>query len=252
MLYGQWKIGKYVKTLTALAMLGVAGACADRTVEPVSATPTVYAPANFTQVGNVVKFRVNNSQGTAARLGAHLIYIPAQSICALNSGYGTSYWNQSCQPMKGTITITGTVFMGPNGEPYVDFQPAMRFNPENPAILFFREGKTNGTAVASVKYCDAAGTCVDESLNDPSLNPFRIGATSIIGRRVKHFTGYTVTYEQACLGSPIATEDGNLMCSSEISVGGVSRRSGYMVASGEDVRDLMNAPTERSENDKQQ
>ena len=253
MLYGQWKFGQYVKTLSALAILGFAGACADnKTVEPVSAAPKVYAPANFTQTGTAVSFTVHNSKGIGTMIGQHYIYIPAQAICDLTtSGYGPEYWDKPCKPLKGSVIITGTVFTGPGGEPYVDFQPAMRFAPDKAAMLFFREGRSNGAWVPTVKFCNNVGYCIDESLTDPSLAIFRVEKHSILGRRVKHFTGYTVTYEELCPGSPIATDDGNLMCSTEGSVG-VSRRSGYMVASGEDVRNVMNAPTERPEDDKQQ
>jgi hypothetical protein len=243
MLYGQTTIGKYAKTFTTVAMLVVAGACADdKTVAPVSASP----------VGNDTKLRVNNSQGITAMVGAHLIYIPAQAICDIaTSGYGVDSWNSPCQPLRGSITITATEFRGPQGEPYIDFQPAMRFAPNKEVMLFFREGRTNGASIATVKYCDAVGNCVDESLNDPSLKPFRIGLTSILGRRVKHFTGYTVTYEAPCLGGVVSIGEGNLACDVEVSVGGLFRRSGYMVASGEDVRDIMAEHANKSNKDEQ-
>jgi hypothetical protein len=229
------------KSFFAFAMLGLVGACADNQVAaPVSEAPAVVAPANFVKTGYTVTFRVNNSQGATQKIGQHVINIPANAICDLaTSDYGTTQWNKSCAPLRGAVTITGTVFTGPNGEPYIDFQPAMRFAPNKEVMLFFKEGRTDGTKIASVKYCNDAGFCIDESLNDPSLKPFRIGSTSIIGRRVKHFSGYTVTYEQSCVGSILSLGDGNLGCGLDVTLGGLFRRSGYMVASGEDVRDLM-------------
>jgi hypothetical protein len=128
--------------------------------------------------------------------------------------------------MRGNIVITATVFSGLDGQPYVDFEPAMRFSPDKQVMLFFREGRSNASnQMVSVKYCNTLGMCVDESLNDPSLKPFRIG-TSILGRRLKHFSGYVVAYERCY--DEVCSRDGGLL-----------RRSGYMVASGEDIQDIM-------------
>jgi hypothetical protein len=229
------------KAFFAFSVLGLAAACADNSaVAPVAQEHVVSAPANFLQVGSSVTFRVYNSYGATQLVGSHLIYIPANAICDFSSGYGPQFWDKSCEPLRGSTTITATVFAGPDGQPYVDFQPAMRFAPNKEVMLFFREGRTDGTKVAGVKFCNEAGYCVDESIADPSLRPFRVGQTSIIGRRVKHFSGYTVTYEEQCLGNILSLGDGNSICDVvEGVVGGLFRRSGYMVASGEDVRDVM-------------
>jgi hypothetical protein len=232
------------KAFFAFSVLGLAAACADnQAVAPVAQDHVVSAPANFVQIGYTVTFRVNNSQGATQLVGQHVINIPAHAICDFSSGYGPQFWDKACEPMRGSTTITATVFAGPNGEPYVDFQPAMRFAPNKEVVVFFREGRTDGTKVAAVKYCNAVGYCMDESLSDASLKPFRVGSTSIIGRRVKHFSGYTVTYEDPCLGSILSLDDGGLACGVEVSLGGLFRRSGYMVASGEDVRDVMSDDT---------
>jgi hypothetical protein len=229
------------KAFFAFSLLALVGACADNTqvAAPVSEDHVISAPANFIKTGYTVTFRVNNSQGATQLVGQHVINIPANAICDSKSDYGPQYWDKKCKLMRGSTVITATLFSGPNGEPYVDFQPAMRFAPDKEVMLFFREGRTNGQMVATVEYCNSVGYCFDESLTDPSLKPFRIGTTSILGRRLKHFSGYTVTYELPCLGSILSVGDGNSICDVEVSLGGLSRRSGYMVASGEDVRDLM-------------
>ncbi len=239
MLYGQKR--NQIRMFVAVAMLGMAGACADTTtVAPVAESAKVVAPANFIQVGNVTVFRVYNGEGITTRIGSHVLYMPANAICdLLLSGYGASSWDRSCTPMRGSIIITATEFVGPDGQPYIDFQPAMRFAPGKEVMLFFREGRTDGTKQAGVKYCNNLGWCVDESLTDASLKPFRINGTSIIGRRLKHFSGYTVTYEMACDGSSVGVGDGNFYCESGTGAG-LERRSGYMVASGENVVDVMN------------
>ena len=251
MRYGHTMMRNILRTFAAVTMLGVAGACSDTTtVAPVAETAKVFAPANFTQVGSVTLLQVNNSEGIIARVGSHVLYVPAYAICdLLTSGYGAATWDQPCYPMRGSITITATEFIGPNGEPYIDFQPAMRFAPNKEVMIFFREGRTDGTKQAAVKYCNNLGWCVDESLTDPSLKPFRITGTSIIGRRVKHFTGYTVTYEFECDGVATPTGDGNYYCEPGTGTG-VQRRSGYMVASGENVVDIMSEKDDRADKKK--
>ena len=225
------------KAFFAFVALAYVGACADNTAAPIAHAPAVVAPASFAEVGSSVVFRVNNWEGTTQKVGVHVINIPAGAICDLTtSGYGAAFWDKPCEPLKGSVVITATVFSGPNGEPYVDFQPAMRFAPNKEVMLFVREGRTDGTKAPSVKYCDAQGVCTDESLTDPSLRPFRIGKTNILGRRIKHFSGYVVVYEWECPGTATPLPDGNGYYCED---GGFSRRSGYMVASGEDVSDVM-------------
>ena len=213
----------YAKAFFAFSALAFAGACSDNnTVAPTAEAPAFVAPANFLRIGYVITFRVDNQRGATQKIGDHVLSLPANAVCDLGrSGYGETMWNKSCTPLKGSVVITATVLQGPDGEPYIDFQPAMRFAPNKEAMLFFREDKATSV---SVKYCNNLGYCVDESLNDPSLKPFRVNR-NIVGRRVKHFSGYVIAYEckpdEACETS------------------GMMRRSGYMVASGEDIGDVM-------------
>jgi hypothetical protein len=213
------------KAFFAFAALALVGACADNSaVAPTTEAPAFVAPANFLKTGYVVAFRVDNSKGATQLIGDHVINIPANAICDLaTSGYGTDYWNKSCSPMKGSVVVTATVLKGPDGEPMIDFQPAMRFAPTKEVTLFFKDKNASTKNVAAVKYCNNAGVCVDESLNNPALKPFLIGS-SIIGRRLGHFSGYVVAY------------DG--LININISIG-LLRKSGYMVASGEDITDIM-------------
>jgi hypothetical protein len=216
----------YAKAFFAFAALALVGACSDDSaVAPTAEAPAFVAPANFVKVGYSVTFRVNNEEGVTKKIGQHVINIPANAVCdLLTSGYGQTFWNKPCSPLRGSILVTATVLEGPDGAPYVDFQPAMRFAPNKEVTLFFHDkgGELNRQIV--VKYCTNLGVCSDESLTDASLKPYRIGR-NIIGRRVKHFSGYQVNF---------GTE-----CQSTGNCDGMTRKSGYMVASGEDVGDLM-------------
>jgi len=197
----------------------------------------IFRPANFSQVGAPITFVVNNAEGITKQLGDQVLSMPAGAICdLLTSGYGQSFWSQDCAPLRGSIAITATIFKGPDGEPYVDFEPSMRFAPDKEVMLFLTTGRTDGTKMASIKYCNDLGFCADESLTDPSLKPFHVDGTSIMGRRLKHFSGYVVAYEGDCQGVVTPIGDGNFWCETD---GGFSRRSGYMVASGEDIKDVV-------------
>ena len=230
----------YAKAVFVFATLAIVGACADtNTVAPAAETPTFVAPAGFLRVGYVVTFRVDNSKGATQMINDHVINIPANAICALGkSGYGADYWDKGCTPMKGSIVITAQVLAGPDGAPYIDFQPAMRFAPNKEVTLFFRDSK-NGTKGLTVDYCDNIGNCIDESLNDPSLRPYRVGR-GIVGRRVKHFSGYVIAYD--CRENEVCPPQD----------GGMARRSGYMVASGEDITDVMKDDKEAKKGGKEE
>ena len=211
------------KAFFAFSALALVGACGDNSaVAPTAETPAFVAPANFLRIGYVITFRVDNQKGATQKIQDHVINLPANAICDLQtSGYGETMWNKSCAPLKGSVVITATVLEGPDGEPYIDFQPAMRFAPNKEVTLFFRD-KKDGEKNLAVKYCNNLGFCMDESLNDASLKPFRINK-NIVGRRVKHFSGYVIAYDAGLV---------------DVSIG-LLRKSGYMVASGEDITDVM-------------
>ncbi|HET9424097.1 MAG TPA: hypothetical protein VFO55_01900 [Gemmatimonadaceae bacterium] len=221
------------KAFFAFVTLGMAAACADSNVAPTTAeAPAFKAPANFNTVVGTVIFRVYNSEGAVQRLGDHVIYLPAGAICdPLLSTYGSTEWDKPCTPLIGGITITATMMRDNENHPYVDFQPALRFAPDKNVMLFLRNGLASRATQLNIEYCNNLGFCIDESINDPSLRSFRVGSSSIIGRRIKHFSGYVVAVGEPCEGTLTQEPDGTWMCWTET----LQRRSGYMVASGLDA-----------------
>jgi len=215
----------FAKAFFAFSALAIVGACADSNapLAPTAEAPAFVAPANFLKAGYVITFRVDNQKGITQKIQDHVINIPANAICDLGtSGYGPTTWNKSCTPLKGSVVITATVLEGPDGAPYIDFQPAMRFAPTKEVTLFFKD-KQAGTKNLTIDYCNNLGICIDESLNDASLKPFRIN-NNIVGRRLGHFSGYVIAYDNSLINISIS----------------LLRKSGYMVASGEDITDVMN------------
>ena len=235
----------------ALAALAIVSACSDKNAAaPTAEAPVLSAPANFARVGNVITFRVNNNEGVTQRLGKHLLNIPAGAICELGkSGYGATEWDKPCTALKGSIVITAQLLEDSDGQPFVDFQPAMRFAPNKEVMLFLRQGKNSAKKQLFIEYCNNVGYCKDESLTDASLKPFRVGNTPVLGRRLKHFSGYYVGSGPNCSGTFYDYGDGTGWC--ETGDGGFTRRSGYMVASGEDVSDILNDKDNDKKKDEQ-
>lgn len=239
MTHGQ-TIRNYAKAVFAFATLAIVSACSDNAGSAPRGV-AINAPANFLQVGTSIIFRVNNAEGITQRIGNHLISMPAGAICdPATSTYGASEWDKECTPLAGSIVITATIFEDDDGMPYVDFQPAMRFAPDKEVMLFVRQGKNSAKKKLYMSYCNSVGYCYDESSLDPSLKPFRVGNTPVLGRRVKHFSGYYVGSGPDCNGTFYDYGDGTGWCDTD--GGGFTRRSGYMVASGEDIADAMKDP----------
>lgn len=219
----------------AFAAIGTATACADNASAPAREVAAFKAPAAFTTVEGSVVFTVNNSEGKNQRVGNHVIAFPAGAICDPElSTYGATEWDKPCTALRGSIEITATMLRDSENHPYVDFQPALRFVPTQEVMLFLRNGRSSQATQLSVEYCDNSGFCRDESLGDPSLSSFRSGNSSYIGRRIKHFSGYMIAAGEPCNGTITQEPDGTWMCYEE----GSTRRSGYMVASGNDDTDV--------------
>jgi hypothetical protein len=217
----------YAKAFFAFLAIGLASACADSIVAPTGEV-TFTAPAEFSRRVGVRVFKVDR-YGTTQKIGSHTISIPAGAICdpALSS-YGPGEWDKPCTPLSKPIVITATMLEDAQGNPYVDFQPALRFVPTKTVNLYLRSGKTDRPREMTIKFCDNLGVCIDESLTDPSLVTQRVGKSSLLVRRIKHFSGYSINVGDECPGTVTEELDGTLMCWE----GTVERRSGYMVASG--------------------
>lgn len=225
------------KAAFAFVTLGMAAACADTSVAPSSKAPAFKAPPAFDIVVGTHTFTVNNAYGVTERVGDHVVYIPAGAICDPElSTYGPTEWDKECVALRGSITITATMLRDNDNHPYVDFQPALRFDPSQNVLIFLRNGLSQKPTKLDMQYCNNLGYCVDEAVSDTSLTWFRVGKSSMLGRRIKHFSGYLVQAGAECPGTLTEEPNGTWMCWEESS--GSSRRSGYMVASGLDEEDI--------------
>jgi hypothetical protein len=214
-------INHFAKMLVLFAPLAIVGGCSDGATAP-SNIVAAKAPAGFDRSVGVKAFRVDR-RGTNQSIGDNQLKIPAGAICdpALST-YGPGEWDKPCIALTHPITITATVLENIDGEPYVDFQPALRFVPDKEVTLYLRAANHDfSTSMPVIDFCNNLGVCVDESENDPSLATHRVnGRSGMVARRIKHFSGYMINAGRACTDG--CDGDGSAML----------RRSGYMVASG--------------------
>jgi len=220
------------KTLMAVLGLGLATACSDT----VSTTPisqvSVQAPAGFDKIVGVQTFTYSPSTGVTQRLGDNVISIPAGAVCKADGYYATRQWDQPCTPVNHKVTFTATTFTNADGAPYVEFSPAVRFAPNKEVDLYLRDGVRTTASVITIVWCPTVGNCVDES-TDATMVTNRVGKSSILVRRIKHFSGYMMTSgDDYCPGTVSVLDDGSLYCDEGDIRGGGDSRSGYMVASG--------------------
>jgi hypothetical protein len=174
-----------------LAVL-VAG-CRDSAVAPASAGahPTL---ALASSVG-VTSFVYDPSVAQTYSIpGGHKISFPVAAVCdPLLSSYGVTEWDKPCAPLVAPIAITATSYIADNGHPYVDFQPALRFVPGSDVVLYMKDKDAAANPTATIKWCDALGVCVDESVTQPSAVTRRDVNNNIVYRLIKHFSGYLIS-----------------------------------------------------------
>jgi hypothetical protein len=155
-----------------------------------------------TQADTVVEeFTVDNTKGSIVTMSTtgNIIAFPAQSLCdpARNS-YGPTEWNKPCVLATAPIKFTVKSWNDAQGHPHADFQPAMRFTPDESknVRLYFEDQALQNYSVVYIPYCNAANVCVNEEINDPTLRTYvspRLGGGYWVYRTLRHFSGYNVT-----------------------------------------------------------
>lgn len=142
-------------------------------------------------------FTIDPRRDNYLTFGDHSLWLPANSVCdPATSGYGIGTWDLACSPLATSITITANVRSTSGGLPRVDFEPAIRFNPDRAAYLTFTVNgrRAKDAAEMRILYCptSASKDCVDEALADPSLETVLNRPMKMVYRRIKHFSGYLV------------------------------------------------------------
>ena len=143
---------------------------------------------------SVTTFTIDNADTTNVWMfGTAKVTFTPNSICDLSSSYGPTEWDQPCAPNAEPVTVTAKGWIDENGQPRVDFQPRMRFNPDAvPVKIWLDNGDSQLDSRLHINYCNDAGQCYDESLTDPDLQTFMDLDAGQYYRRIKHFSGYNI------------------------------------------------------------
>ena len=142
-------------------------------------------------------FTIDPRRDNYLTFGEHSLWLPANAVCdPATSGYGPGTWDVACSPLTTSITITAKVRSASGGLPRVDFEPAIRFNPDRAAYLTLSVTgkKAKEAAAMRILYCgtSASKDCIDEALTDPTLETVLNRPMKMVYRRIKHFSGYLV------------------------------------------------------------
>ena len=192
-------------TTVATASLMLAGCAGDatspsaaqpKTLSALRTSPFVPTDAQRALVGvadGTYTYEIDPSQAQSLTFGASHLDIPANAVCDLaTSSYGVGTWNDSCEPQTQPFTITATVRNADTDHPSVEFQPALRFNPQANVNLYLYvtdQATLDNTKV--MYYCNETG-CVDEAQTDADLLSNVDVENKVVFRRIKHFSGYVV------------------------------------------------------------
>jgi hypothetical protein len=197
------KISKILVALTAMLAAG----CAESTSAPKApASRDVTIPGGGATAAltgsDTIRFSVyiDPSRSITYNLGAgNSITFPAGSLCALNSTYGGGQWDKPCAVATSPVTVYTKAWLDAQGFAHVDFDKHIRFVPtSNPAgwvMLSLYDYGAMTTPWTKINYCPSpdASSCIDESKNDPSVATVKDPITGKLIRRVKHFSGYSLT-----------------------------------------------------------
>lgn len=217
----------YSRIVVACFVALGAAACSDSATSP-SAPTRQLSPSNRPSLtlapgvmfggARTTTFTVTSNGGSFNIGGLYTVNFPANSVCDPSvSSYGPGTWDDSCTTLGAGQSVTITATYGFTfGGPVVDFAPALRFNPNTnvtistglyaPLLTAFKSyWLANPSALhwLGIYYTPNFGhTTVTDGAFDSSLVTHVNLTTGQIWRRVKHFSGYSVSTGEPCTPSP--------------------------------------------------
>jgi hypothetical protein len=150
----------------------------------------------------VESFVVDPTKGSIIVLGSttqHIIAMPANSLCnPTTNTYGPTEWLKPCSLATAPINFKVKTWKDVTGRPHAEFQPAIRFTPDDTkkVRLYFQDPALTNYSVVFIPYCNAAMVCVNEETNDAALQTYVAPALTggyWVYRTLRHFSGYNVT-----------------------------------------------------------
>jgi hypothetical protein len=150
-------------------------------------------------------------QGGDYLLGGFLLHVPAGAVCDPSvTSYGPAFWDDTCTPITAPIRLQVEVSQK-NGRLWIDFKPNVRFapsaNPDNWVTL--TTWRTRGELTSALHarnmrqyallYAPEIGsTPIDEGRIDASMITVVRMRDGLIWRRLKHFSGFTISLGRVC------------------------------------------------------
>ena len=188
----------------AIALTAVTTACAADAVAPDAPSlarqqETVETSSLTYQDTTITVFFVDPTVSQSYSVGRiHKLWLRAGAICnPLTSSYGPSHWDDPCDPLTIPMLVTAKSWIDANGHPYIDFSPNLRFRPVGTkrasAELFMKDRNASIDPTTKILYCSSNGSCIDESIDDPSLATRFDLPNGFVYRKIKHFSGYNIT-----------------------------------------------------------
>jgi hypothetical protein len=235
---------RHVPIVAVLAALSAS--CAD--VAPIGGPEAVpsFSSGSGSAGSGTASFIVYPSQQSTFVLGDHRIRFSENAVCdPARSTYGAGEWDRQCEVALGGVRITARWWTDDRGHPRIDFQPSLRFNPASNVTLWLMDKDASEDPRYKMFWVDPSGALVDESVADTSVAT-HVANSGHMYRRVKHFSGYTLSTGRLGLGlevelsldrngarptPPEAPKSGHLVAS------GRARKSGHLVATGRNADD---------------
>lgn len=140
-------------------------------------------------------FVVTPGQRTVVTLGTAVrIQLAPDAACdPARASYGPGTWDLPCAPLTTPLTVSVKAWRTSSGQPRLQFSPDLRFVPGTSNTVWVATRQLGIGRDYRLDWCPTgAGACVDERLDDPSALAAYDSVSGILGRRIKHFSGYTV------------------------------------------------------------
>ena len=200
---------RYVPILIAGAAF-IAAACRE-TIAPTRSVgslttgrvPVAYSYAAPIQVKTKTLTFTLDPQGGQVKVGDFTLDYPANAVCdPATSGYGDDMWELPCETLNEPITITAT-YWWVNKNAFVDFQPDIRFSPDKEVFISTKRGAKKAEdldAFTMFYFKQVGGTWYfyNDGSVDPSVATQRDFNSKRVWRRVKHFSGISLSSGALC------------------------------------------------------
>jgi hypothetical protein len=209
-----------ISLLLAGAAAAFVAACSESAVAPARPDSSdgalaTSARGRSTTTTVLGSFEISPAGGTY-RVGAYDLVVPAGAVCdPSTTRYGARYWDDDCTPLSRSTTVRLVAETSRN-RVSVDFQPDLRFRPGAGWVTLqtsaYRDLLTSPEArqlaptadvfrAFAMLYVPSGGSSrIDEvmSTGDLSLVTYVDRNTGVLSRRIKHFSGYTVSLGFSC------------------------------------------------------